>query len=182
MQCPEDGTVLKEADSHGVKIHECPTCLGRWFDRGELRRAKDSADEDLRWLDFDPFAGDPAEPPAGLTGRQCPRDTIPMGVIPYEKSGVQIDKCFKCHGIWLSHGEFERIVQYLEERVDSETSGQLELEAVKQLGQVLTGQEGPISELRDLFSVLHLLRQRWAVEHPRIWGVIDAISAGSPFK
>lgn len=182
MHCPDDGTVLNETDSHGVTIHECPKCLGRWFDRDELRQAKDSADEDLRWLDFDPFAGDPAEPPAGMTGRQCPRDAIPMGVVSYDRSGVQIDKCLKCHGIWLSHGEFERIVGYLEKQVNSETAGQLEVEALRQLGQVFTGGEGPVSELRDLFSVLHLLRKRWSVEHPSISGLIDAISAGSPFK
>jgi Zn-finger nucleic acid-binding protein len=182
MQCPEDGTKLKEIDSYGVKLHECPTCLGRWFDRDELRQAKDSIDEDLRWLDFDPFVGDPSEPPAGETGRLCPRDRIPMGVMSYAESKVCLDKCFKCHGIWLSHGEFERLVGYLERQVNSETAGQLEREAIRQLGQVFTGPEGLVSEFRDLFSVLHLLRQRWSVEHPSISGLIDAISTGSPFK
>ena len=28
MDCPEDGAVLQETDSHGVKIHECPQCQG----------------------------------------------------------------------------------------------------------------------------------------------------------
>ncbi len=105
-----------------------------------------------------------------------------MGVVPYAKSKVRIDKCYQCHGVWLNHGEFERIVRYLENEVNSETVGELEREALRQLGQVFTGHEGVLSELRDLFSVLHLLRKRWAVEHPGISEMIDAISAGSPFK
>ena len=60
---------------------------GRWFDRDELKRANESTDEDLRWLDFDPFAGEAEEPQAGQDARLCPRDIIPMGVITYEKSG-----------------------------------------------------------------------------------------------
>jgi Zn-finger nucleic acid-binding protein len=182
MDCPEDGAVLQETDSHGVKIHECPECRGRWFDRDELKRAIESTDEDLRWLDFDPFAGDAKEPQAGQGARLCPRDVIPMGVIPYEKSRVRIDKCSKCHGIWLSSQEFERIIRHLEREVNSETAAQFEVEAARRLGQVFTGHEGPISELRDLFSVLHLLRTRWAVEHPGLSETLDAISLGSPLK
>lgn len=182
MLCPEDGVELQETDSHGVKMHECPRCLGRWFDRDELRRAIESSDEDLRWLDFDPFAADALERKAGKVQRLCPKDGVPMGVIPYEKSGVSIDKCSVCHGIWLSSQEFEGIIKHLEKEVNSETATQLEVEAARQLGQVFTGHEGPVSELRDLFSVLHLLRKRWAVEHPGLSETLDAISAGSPLK
>ncbi len=182
MQCPEEGTTLRETESHGVKIHECPQCMGRWFDRDELKKAIDSTDEDLRWLDFDPFTAEAQGAGAARGRRLCPKDEVPMGVIPYEKSGVNIDKCAQCQGIWLSSEEFERIVKHLEDEVNSETARQLEGEAARQLGQVFTGPEGPASELRDLFSVLHLLRQRWAVEHPGVSETLDAISKGSPFQ
>jgi Zn-finger nucleic acid-binding protein len=95
---------------------------------------------------------------------------------------VSIDKCTKCHGVWLSNGEFERIIQHLEKEVNSETAAQLEAEVARQLGQVFAGHEGPVAELRDLFSVLHLLRKRWAVEHPGLSESLDTLSAGSPFK
>jgi uncharacterized protein len=182
MLCPEDGTTLQETDSHGVRVDECPKCLGRWFDCDELRKAKDRTDEDLRWLDFDPFAGEVRPQEAGKGSRLCPKDSVPLGYIQYEKSGVRIDKCSQCHGVWLNHGEFERIIKHLETEVNSETAAQYEKQAAKELGQVFSGPEGPASELRDLFSVLHLLRQRWAVEHLGLSEAIDAISAGSPFK
>jgi len=182
MDCPECGVALEPTDCHGVNIDECPKCLGRWFDRGELRRAKDSTDPDLRWLDFDPFAEEADESQADTEGRICPRCLIPMGTIAYEKSGVCIDKCSKCRGVWLSHGEFESIVKHLEKEVNAETSGQLGKEAGRQLAQVITVGEGPVSELRDLFSVLHLLRKRWSAEHPRLSSAIDTIYAVNPFK
>jgi Zn-finger nucleic acid-binding protein len=182
MDCPECSVTLEDTDCHGVKIDECPKCLGRWFDRDELRRAKDSTDPDLRWLDFDPFADEVDDSEPGAKGKLCPRCSIGMGVIAYEDSGVRLDKCSRCRGVWLNHGEFERIVKHLEKEVNAETARQLGKEAERQFAQILTGSEGPISELRDLFSVLHLLRQRWSVEHPALSGAIDTIYAVNPFK
>lgn len=72
MNCPDCQAPLRQTDYHEVHIDECPQCLGRWFDRNELRRAKDRTDNYLRWLDFDPFARGAGDPPAA-TGRLCPR-------------------------------------------------------------------------------------------------------------
>jgi len=181
MVCPECQHTLQQVDFRGVKIDECPHCRGLWFDRDELRRAKDRTDEDLRWLDFDLFAGEAGDA-ATAKGPLCPRDSIKMGSIAYEASRVRVEKCSKCHGVWLSHGEFEKIVTHLENEVNSETAAEYRHEAGHQLAQVFTGPERPIGEVRDLFSVLRLLRKRWAVEHPGLSEAIDAISIGSPLK
>jgi Zn-finger nucleic acid-binding protein len=57
-------------------------------------------------------------------GRLYPYCSAVMGTIAYETSGVIIDKCSSCHGIWLDHGEFEKIVRHLEREVSSETAAQ----------------------------------------------------------
>ncbi len=181
MICPDCQSALLQVDFHGVKIDECPQCRGRWFDRDELRKAKDRTDEDLRWLDFDPFAGDQGDP-AAAKGPLCPRDSIQMGSIAYEASGVRVDKCSKCHGVWLNHDEFEKIVRHLGTEVDSETAEEYRHEAGHQLAQVFTGPEGPLSEMRDFFAVLHLLRQRLGVEHHDLQGIIDHLYMSSPFR
>ena len=36
MNCPKDGSDLKERDFHHVKIDVCPQCKGVWLDPGEL--------------------------------------------------------------------------------------------------------------------------------------------------
>jgi uncharacterized protein len=39
----------------------------------------------------------------------CPRDGVSL--IEVNKSGVQIDVCPECKGVWLDRGELEKIVQ-----------------------------------------------------------------------
>jgi Zn-finger nucleic acid-binding protein len=182
MDCPDCHVPLYATEYMGVRIDECPSCIGRWFDRDELRRAKDHTDEDLRWLDFDVFAGEPGKPPLASGGRDCPRCLVKMGTIVYESSDVRIDKCSKCLGVWLDHGEFEKIVRHLETEVNAETAAQYREEARRQLGQVFKGPEGPLSELRDFFAVLHLLRTRLGVEHSGLVGVLNGIYLTNPFR
>ena len=182
MKCPDCIVELRQTDHHGVHIDECPRCLGRWFDRDELRRAKDRSDPDLRWLDFDSFARNTVASPAASRGRLCPRCSVEMGVIAYETSGVLIDKCDRCQGIWLDHGEFEKIVKHLEDEVSSETVSQYRKDVRKQFAQIVTGHEGPVSELRDFFAVLNLLEMRLAVEHATLARSVEDLYLASPFK
>ena len=182
MNCPDCRTPLRQTDYHGINIDECPSCLGRWFDRDELRRAKDRTDQYLRWLDFDPFAGDGSAPAATGYARLCPRCSLKMGVIVYETSGVLIDKCSSCHGVWLNHGEFEKIIKHLKKETSTETAAQYRIDVERQFEQILTGPEGPISELRDFFAVFNLLEMRLAVEHPNLAAAVQDIYLSSPFK
>lgn len=182
MDCPDCKVPLCATEYLGVRVDECPSCLGRWFDRGELRRAKDHADPDLRWLDFDVFGGEPSDSPARAEGRDCPRDLVKMGVIAYERSGVRIEKCGQCLGVWLDHGELEKIVKHLEQEVNAETAAQYREEAKKQLAQVFKGPEGPLSELRDFFAVLHLLKLRVGVERSGLADALNTIWVINPFK
>ncbi len=180
MECPECGARLQPVECVGVLVDECPRCKGRWFDRDELRKARESADEDLRWLDFEPFAVDPGTAPAG--GKPCPRCRTPMAVIPYAQSGVAIEVCPQCRGTWLNSGEFERLVRYLENLVDSTPASAYLKEAVHELREVATGPEGPASELRDFLTVMRLLKLRVAVEHPALAEAAMRIYLASPFQ
>lgn len=182
MNCPNCSAALQETDYRGVRIDECAACHGRWFDRDELRRAKDRADDDLRWLDFDPFARDAESGAEASDGRVCPKCSLAMGVIPYATSGVVIDKCKTCHGIWLNHDEFEKIVAHLEDTLLSETSSQYLRDAEKQFAQIVTGHEGVVAEARDFLTVTRLLEMRLSVEHPKIVNAILRLYLASPIK
>ena len=180
MECPACHGSLRQTDYHGINIDECPSCLGRWFDRDELRRAKDSTDEYLRWLDFDPF--DIVGPAPSPTARVCPRCSLKMRVIEYETSDVRIDKCLNCHGVWLDHDEFERIVKHLQTETRTETAAEYRKDVARQFAQIFTGPEGPISELRDYFTALNLLEMRLGVERPELVAAVQQIYLSSPFK
>lgn len=182
MRCPEDRSELETADYKGVPLKECPKCRGRWFDRDELRKAKDRTDDDLRWLDFDPFAEEADRFAVPSKGKRCPKDSTAMEALTYERSGVVIDRCPRCRGVWLNHGEFEKIIQYLEQIVSSEPSPQLAQDALKQLVTIPAGPKGVISEVRDFLAILQLLAQRLAVEHPRTAKAADRLYRLSPLK
>jgi Zn-finger nucleic acid-binding protein len=180
MECPDCGATLQPVQCFGVVVDECPRCKGRWFERDELRKARESVDDDLRWLDFEPFTVDVGTAPAG--GKRCPRCRVGMVSVPYGGSGVVIEVCPRCRGTWLSSGEFERMVRHLEDLVDSQPASAYLKEAVQELREVVTGPEGPASELRDFLAVLRLLRLRIAVEHPGLAEAAQRIYLASPFK
>jgi Zn-finger nucleic acid-binding protein len=41
MECPACHAQFGQINFKGVLLDECPKCKGRWFDRGELKEAKD---------------------------------------------------------------------------------------------------------------------------------------------
>jgi hypothetical protein len=70
----------------------------------------------------------------------------------------------------------------LEQEVDAETAAQCREEAKKQLAQVFRGPEGPLSELRDLFAILHLLKTRVGVEQSSLANALNTVWVVNPFK
>lgn len=168
MKCPDCGAELGPFNYRDILIHECPKCKGRWFERDELRKAKDKADDDLRWLDFDPFGKEAAKFQVASRGKHCPRCSVKMMSLTYQTSRVIIDECQSCRGIWLDHGEFQAIIRYLETIVATEGASEYTKDVFRQFLQIPTGPKGPISEVRDFLVVLKLLEERMMVEHPAL--------------
>lgn len=168
MKCPDCKGELSEVDCKGIMINECVKCKGKWFDRGELRRAKDRADEDLRWLDFDPFGDDARQLSKPSEGKICPKCSGMMLSLEYMDSKVVIDKCPNCRGIWLEPGELTKIILYLENKVNTETTKEYAKDTFKQFIQIFTGRDGIISEVKDFLAIFYLLQLRISVEHPKL--------------
>ena len=102
--------------------------------------------------------------------------------ITYETSAVAIDKCATCRGIWLDHGEFEKIVKHLEEAVSTKSASEYAKDAFTEFLEIATGPEGRISEVKDFLVVLKLLELRIAVENPRIAEAAQKIYQLWPLK
>lgn len=182
MKCFKCQSKLEPIDFRGITINECPKCHGRWFDRGELRKAKDNTDEDLRWLDFDPFIQKSEHFSAVAdNGNQCPKCSQKMISLTYKNSGVVIDKCAQCRGIWLQNGEFKRIIAYLEDLIASESAGAFVMDSLKKFLDIVTGPEGRMTEVKDFLVVLKLLKLRAAVEHSKLAAVTNKIYQYLPF-
>src|SRR3972149_3801618 len=156
LKCPKDQHNLKSASLKGVRIDECPKCGGKWFDRDELRVAKDRTDDDLRWLDFDLFNDDANKYKTRPSLKKCPKDLENMTELEYMDSKVKVGKCDVCKGVWLDKSEFEKIIKYLENKVISEPASEYRKAVLKELEEIVTGPENTFSEIKDFFAVLRL--------------------------
>ncbi len=180
--CPVCKKPLKQTTSKGVRVDECESCKGIWFDEGELRSARDNADKYLRWLDFVIFEEKPGKYSISDSNRQCIRCGEKLRTLTFMQSKVVIDACPKCKGIWLDNKEFEKIINYLENLINTRTASQYSKDVLKELLEIGTGEKDKISEIKDFLAVLKLFEIRLAVEHSKIFEVLSNISVYSPIK
>jgi Zn-finger nucleic acid-binding protein len=150
---------------HNVEVDYCPDCLGVWFDKDELRYAKDDRDAQLNWLDFDLWRDKSRFKFAGLHKR-CPACRVPLTQVRYDDSKVKIDFCKHCQGIWLDRGEFKRIIIYLIRKHDYEILYRYSVNLARELWEVFTGPEKFRDELADFLMILKLFNYKFVVQHP----------------
>ena len=115
-KCPDCDCDLDPRNIGPVEVDECGKCGGIWFEKDELRQAKDATDADLQWMDFEIWKHEDqfksVESP-----HQCPACAKPFVGIQYGKTGVEVDYCTSCGGTWLDKGKFESIIDHLEEEL-----------------------------------------------------------------
>jgi Zn-finger nucleic acid-binding protein len=113
VKCPACEKKLHRFKAAGATLDGCAGCGGIWFDDEELEqvnRAESAADH---------TAGEIIRPAAAGADenavRACPKC---KGVMLEKKlfslgSGVIMDCCLKCRGVWLDFGELEKIHESL---------------------------------------------------------------------
>ncbi len=115
MKCANNHELTQEIKIGEVKINRCPECEGLWFNRDELRRAKNSQDEYAKWFDIDLWHNEESFN-LQQSPRLCPVCDIPFYNVQYGDSGVRIDVCKKCLGIWLDKNEYKNIISFVQKR------------------------------------------------------------------
>lgn len=121
MNCPRCTTPLSPILYEGVEIDTCPTCQGEWLDAGELQQIVRTVErtftpEEIDELDALRQATFRVEAGGAQRVRcpRCPRQRLE----PFNyagNSGVILDKCPACGGIWLDHRELEMVQALVEE-------------------------------------------------------------------
>ena len=136
MKCPIDqGELQKRIYEADIEIDECTTCLGIWLDKGELEQIEQSKMNDYRQYlesqsNTNPFSnptmshGQPVEPLPPTPDRKltCPK----CGDVMHQRehglfSGILIDCCVGCQGIWLDKGELQDIEIFYEKHQSQES-------------------------------------------------------------
>jgi len=181
MKCSDCKGELKQAIFRGIKIDTCTQCKGRWFDRDELKKAKDNTDEDLRWLNFNPFSKEADSFKIKSEKKKCPKCLTNMSTLNYEESNVAINKCNKCLGVWIHSGEFKKIILYLEKLINTLSSGDYAKGSVKQLLDIAAHPQNIESGIKDFLVILKLLKLKISIEHPSLTEASDKIFKYLPF-
>lgn len=172
MKCPNDNENLERVLFHNVEADYCPECLGMWFDKDELRLAKDDRDKQLNWLDIDLWR-DKGRFEALRIYKFCPRCRAGMAEIKYDGSKTKVDYCKKCGGIWLDRGEFKQIINYLRSKSDYEVLHHYAKNIALELWEVFSGPETFRSELEDFLTLLKLFNYKFVVQHPFLNSLIE---------
>ena len=162
---------MEKAVFYGTEVDYCPKCLGLWFEQDELRQAKDEKDRDLNWLDIDLWK-DKAKLKIGRSPRLCPKDEVPLYKVQYGDSGIEVDVCNLCRGIWLDRGEFKKIIDYLREQGKEEMLKNYLSNLIKEGVEIFTGPEGFKEEAADFLTVIKLLDYKFASQHQAISQII----------
>lgn len=177
--CPKCKIELKAKSVGSLELDECEKCGGVWFDKDELRQAKDITDSDLNWMDFeiwkhkDRFKAKPSE-------IDCPVCNIKTRKIRYGATSVEIDYCPSCQGVWLDENEFKKIIESLEEELNSKSFSEYIKESILEAKEIITGPESFISEWKDLKTVLRMMQYRMFVEHPKLLDTLSAAQRTNP--
>ncbi len=120
MKCPNCNIPTKEVYTRSdyglvIKLDQCPTCGGIWFDKWELYKisSKEAAKIDKvnkKILHL-------------LTSTKkeifCPKDKNKLEIFkdPNIPNNIQIEHCKKCGGIWLNCGEFTKFKKRTNDKI-----------------------------------------------------------------
>jgi Zn-finger nucleic acid-binding protein len=167
MKCPKCEEQLKEIPFLGVKVDSCSSCKGYWFEKDELRKAKDKKEETLNWMDVDLWE---SEEKFRISKNEmfCPDCGLPLYEVNYGDSNIKVDVCNMCEGMWLDEGEFKKVMKYLKEKGGDKIMHEYFKTLLEETGEVLLGPESLEEEVKDLLTVLSLLKYRFAGKHPFI--------------
>lgn len=110
MDCIKCKQGMFKAKMQGVLVDKCNICGGVWLDGGELDMIKYNDSKDDSTL-LKEARGEVLEEKMRLivTEGLCPK-CQKQRINTYVRSGVEIDQCPACKGIFFDYGELDRVI------------------------------------------------------------------------
>jgi len=179
MRCPGCNVELAGKLLNNVEIDECPECKGVWFEDDELRKAKDSAESDFNWMDFEIWKHKDRFK-ARSKNLACPQCNQTLVAIAYGDTDVEIDYCPNCNGSWLGKDEFKKIIEALEDELLTKTFSEYIKVSIQEAKEIVTGPESFFSEWKDFTTVCRMMQYRMFAENPKFLDTINNIQRINP--
>lgn len=181
MTCPVCESALVDQRLGAIEARKCPECGGLWLTEEGLRRAKDEADPQLRWMDFELWEH-PERFRVARRDRRCPGCGDPLVELAYAETGVTVDFCPRCRGVWLEAGELDDIVTALQEEAETMEAGDYVRASLQEARDLVDGPRSLSSEWKDLVAVLRMLQYRVLADHPRLAEAVAEVQRDAPFR
>jgi len=111
--CPRCNSALTAEEYEGATVEVCARCGGHWLGPDELRHIVHTHEQ--KWEE-EALEGEREAPPRRVPldkvreNLPCPACRVAMETFNYAgDSGVILDRCRDCGGIWLDGGELEKV-------------------------------------------------------------------------
>lgn len=153
MQCPECANQLTTITYEGARVHTCIGCGGEFIGGVELatiinRREERFCDAVLgETVEREPVHGVPEV--EARCEMDCPACATPMRTLNYGvDTGVYVERCDGCGGVWLDHDELEHVQAVMERWTDEAperlraAAGELEAARHEAASRAATGFNG----------------------------------------
>jgi Zn-finger nucleic acid-binding protein len=102
---------MKKVFLGGVLIDKCDTCKGVWLDANELEMLKYDDGKDQAELAMEIRAELIEEKKRLMTTvGMCPK-CQEQPLVAFRRSGVELDQCPACFGLFFDHGELQKILE-----------------------------------------------------------------------
>jgi len=88
-------------------------------------------------------------------------------------SGVVIDWCPGCQGIWLDRSEYDSIAEYLRTEATSATAKEISGELAHDLKKIVTGEdpESRVAETGDIAAALQAMANAYIFDHSALFSL-----------
>lgn len=111
--CPNCGCPLTLRPFFAVDVGVCPACAGLWFGSGQLERLREASCDTWKRIESEVFL---RERTSDHGVRYCPHCREPLFRYQYMyRSGILLDECNRCGGIWVDDGELAKMSAFLDE-------------------------------------------------------------------
>lgn len=159
MICPRDNNLLASVNYKDTNIDICKHCRGMWLDKNELEKIKDETDPFLEIVKVDLW--EEKEKMKLEHGEVvCPKDGTPMYKIKYDESGIDVDYCPLCQGIWLDGEEMDKIIDYLKKETDNETVSEYLKNMGMEVKEVAESKESFKEGIDDIWLLAKLIEYK----------------------
>ena len=106
--CPACQGELKKQPLYGTEIECCTDCKGTWLEGNDLDAIIDFVRRGFAKDWEKRFEAPPGPRKAGRYCPKCPHSVL-LPFMYARDSGIELDRCPRCGGIWFDYGELERV-------------------------------------------------------------------------